>query len=120
MSSPDARTLCVHLSRVLEGRSTLAKLRPGHELGMLGLEFHTRRRNRVNCVVAAATEDAVTLRVLQSYGNCPKYIQKRAVTVDPTRQGYALRRAAGGSVSCQGPLHAAQRQAVRDVGACVN
>jgi len=53
-------------------------LRSGAVVGGLGIEFHSRRRNRVNGKLiidpAAAGFD---LRVDQSFGNCAKYIQAR-------------------------------------------
>lgn len=46
-------------------------------VGMLGLEFHTRRRNRVNGRVAALDAAGFAVKVEQSFGNCPQYIQVR-------------------------------------------
>ena len=52
-------------------------------LGLLGLEPHTRRRNRMNGSVVALDGDGFTVEVDQSFGNCPKYIQARTPrTVD--------------------------------------
>ena len=50
---------------------------PGKRLGMLGMESHTRRRNRLNARIDAVdpATNTLTLTVLQSFGNCPKYIQ---------------------------------------------
>jgi predicted pyridoxine 5'-phosphate oxidase superfamily flavin-nucleotide-binding protein len=53
-------------------------LREGAPLGLLGLEPHTRRRNRMNGHVVAAGTGSFTVRVAQSFGNCPQYIQARA------------------------------------------
>jgi len=55
-------------------------LRDGVPIGGLGIELSTRRRNRVNgriedCVVG----EGFSIRVQQSFGNCPKYIQARNV-----------------------------------------
>ena len=73
------------------GRSTLsiqarlvAALRArgaGAPVGLLGLEPHTRRRNRMNGRLAAMSEGGLEVAVVQSFGNCPKYIQAR----DPLR-----------------------------------
>src|SRR5438132_2495804 len=46
-------------------------------LGLLGLEPQTRRRNRMNGTLVAIDADAFTVRVDQSFGNCPQYIQAR-------------------------------------------
>jgi predicted pyridoxine 5'-phosphate oxidase superfamily flavin-nucleotide-binding protein len=53
-------------------------LRDGASIGGLGIELSTRRRNRINgriesCVVG----EGFSIRVQQSFGNCPKYIQAR-------------------------------------------
>lgn len=49
----------------------------GAPIGMLGLEFTTRRRNRVNGRVVALDATGFAVAVEQSYGNCPQYIQVR-------------------------------------------
>lgn len=50
----------------------------GAPIGALGIELATRRRNRLNgrienCIVG----ERFSIRVHQSFGNCPKYIQAR-------------------------------------------
>jgi hypothetical protein len=52
-------------------------LRPGAPLGMLGIQAHTRRRNRLNGRVASRDARGFSLEVTQSFGNCPKYIHPR-------------------------------------------
>ena len=47
----------------------------GQQVGLLGMELHSRRRNRVNCVIEHAEGQALRLKVGHSFGNCPKYIQ---------------------------------------------
>lgn len=54
-----------------------AVFKPGVRLGFLGIDFATRRRNRLNAIVDGIADGTLHLRVLQSYGNCPKYIQAR-------------------------------------------
>ena len=49
----------------------------GTDLGALGLEFQSRRRNRVNGKVSRRNPDGFQIQVAQSFGNCPKYIQAR-------------------------------------------
>ena len=76
VSTPDASQLQV---QALPGASDpLARtLALGAALGVLGIEPHTRRRNRVNGTVSAVQRTGFTLQVTQSFGNCPKYIQAR-------------------------------------------
>jgi predicted pyridoxine 5'-phosphate oxidase superfamily flavin-nucleotide-binding protein len=52
-------------------------LRVGAPIGLLGIEPHTRRRNRMNGHVVALDAAGFTVAVEQSFGNCPKYIQAR-------------------------------------------
>lgn len=49
----------------------------GQAVGVLGIELHTRRRNRMNGRVASRDGDGFTISVDQSFGNCPQYIQGR-------------------------------------------
>ncbi len=49
----------------------------GADIGALGLEFQSRRRNRVNGRVSRRSPDGFQIQVAQSFGNCPKYIQAR-------------------------------------------
>ncbi len=55
-----------------------ANLEAGTRLGILGLEWPTRRRNRMNGRVLARDGKGFTVGVEQSFGNCPKYIQARS------------------------------------------
>lgn len=59
-----------------------ANLQAGRPLGLLGIQPHTRRRNRMNGSVAALDAGGFTVTVGQSFGNCPKYIQAREPLYD--------------------------------------
>ena len=48
----------------------------GGEVGLLGLDFTTRRRNRANGRLVAVN-DGLTVAIAQSFGNCAQYIQTR-------------------------------------------
>jgi len=61
----------------LSGDPLALNLLAGVPLGMLGIEPHTRRRNRMNGTVTQLDEDGFTIEVDQSFGNCPQYIQAR-------------------------------------------
>lgn len=54
-----------------------AQLGAGAAIGLLGIELHTRRRNRINGHIGAMTASGFSVTVDQSYGNCPQYIQLR-------------------------------------------
>jgi len=49
----------------------------GDPIGLLGLEPHTRRRNRLNGTVTQLDAQHISVEVDQSFGNCPQYIQAR-------------------------------------------
>ncbi|RYE35217.1 MAG: pyridoxamine 5'-phosphate oxidase [Hyphomicrobiales bacterium] len=51
--------------------------RPGSPIGLLGLEFETRRRNRANGRIVGVDANGFTVDIAQSFGNCAKYIQVR-------------------------------------------
>lgn len=74
--SPDPRRLAVR-ARPAAHDPLAAALAAGAPLGLLGLEAHTRRRNRLNGRVASVDGGGFLVDVLQSFGNCPKYIQAR-------------------------------------------
>ena len=76
VSSPDARTLHVQ-ARPAEDDPVAPWLSEGAAVGLLGLEPHTRRRNRANGRVSATRDSGFEVEVLQSFGNCPKYIHAR-------------------------------------------
>jgi ferredoxin-NADP reductase/predicted pyridoxine 5'-phosphate oxidase superfamily flavin-nucleotide-binding protein len=47
------------------------------DLGLLGIDLATRRRNRVNGTISATHPGGFTLDVGQTFGNCPQYISER-------------------------------------------
>jgi predicted pyridoxine 5'-phosphate oxidase superfamily flavin-nucleotide-binding protein len=49
----------------------------GARIGVVGLQFHTRRRNRLNGRIVSRDGGGFVVGVDQSFGNCPKYIQTR-------------------------------------------
>ncbi|MBR1203327.1 MULTISPECIES: pyridoxamine 5'-phosphate oxidase family protein [unclassified Bradyrhizobium] len=49
----------------------------GDAIGLLGIELHTRRRNRANGLLRASSGKVLSFELDQSFGNCPQYIQLR-------------------------------------------
>jgi predicted pyridoxine 5'-phosphate oxidase superfamily flavin-nucleotide-binding protein len=87
--SPDPQTLRFD-ALPLDGDPLGQRLVPGAPLGVLGIQPHTRRRNRANGRVLGRDAAGFTLRVEQSFGNCPKYIRPReAVYVGSAWRGGA-------------------------------
>ncbi|MBV9344691.1 MAG: pyridoxamine 5'-phosphate oxidase family protein [Gammaproteobacteria bacterium] len=83
-SATDAHTLRIR-SRPSAGDALLDNLSVGAPVAVLGLQPHTRRRNRANGLVSELDERGFTVRVAQSFGNCPKYIQAREATYCSSR-----------------------------------
>lgn len=48
-----------------------------HHIGMLVIELGSRRRLRINGIIDQIASEQLRLNVLESYPNCPKYIQRR-------------------------------------------
>ena len=98
----DPRKLEVR-ARPIYGDPLQKALVDGAHIGALGLDFETRRRNRVNGKIGRPRENAFEIRVMQSFGNCPQYIQAREYSLGDeienigerksVRRGTALNRA---------------------------
>lgn len=76
ISSPSPHLLDIDAPRD-PGDPASDGLQDGGAIGLLGIELHTRRRNRVNGILRASAGDALRFEVDQSFGNCPQYIQLR-------------------------------------------
>ncbi|MBA3743088.1 MAG: pyridoxamine 5'-phosphate oxidase family protein [Sporichthya sp.] len=75
----------------------------GQPVGLLAIEFATRRRFRLNGTLTGVGDD---LEIELAYGNCPKYIHPRKLTVSD----------AAGTVAAPGPsttLSAGQVELIR-------
>jgi predicted pyridoxine 5'-phosphate oxidase superfamily flavin-nucleotide-binding protein len=64
-------------------------------VGMIVVEFASRRRVRINGILAQVAAAGFALGVEQAYGNCPQYIQQRVLGFRPVdraeiRRGPAL------------------------------
>ena len=80
--SPDPTTLRIEaLPR--GGDPALPGLTSNGEIGLLGLDFTNRRRNRVNGR-STAIDGGLTVHVGQSFGNCAQYIQTRTPSPRPS------------------------------------
>lgn len=86
VTSPDPTRLSIAASPS-PGDPAFEGFRPGVPIGLLGLEFETRRRNRANGRIEAVGSDGFTVSVTQSFGNCAKYIQARSRAQDGSDLG---------------------------------
>lgn len=76
-ASPDPRSLTID-GGLAAGDALEGSLLPGADVGVLGIELATRRRNRVNGRLAGG-EGPFRLLVRQSFGNCPQHIHPRSL-----------------------------------------
>jgi ferredoxin-NADP reductase/predicted pyridoxine 5'-phosphate oxidase superfamily flavin-nucleotide-binding protein len=76
LSATDEYTLHVSVRRD-ESDPATEGLAAGRPIGILGIELHTRRRNRMNGVIKCQDGAGFDISVVQSYGNCPRYIRLR-------------------------------------------
>jgi predicted pyridoxine 5'-phosphate oxidase superfamily flavin-nucleotide-binding protein len=74
--SPAPRTLRVDALPSADDPAA-AGFSAGNRIGLLGLDFSTRRRNRANGVVDATDHRGLSIAIEQSFGNCAQYIQTR-------------------------------------------
>jgi len=90
VQSPDPTTL--HIAAQPDAGDPAAEaLVQDREIGILGIDFSTRRRNRANGRIKRREVDGITVAISQSFGNCPQYIQRRTVA--------SARRKSAGAVS---------------------
>ena len=79
VTSPDPQQLLLAVQPDAQDPAA-SGLQAGQAVGLLGIELHTRRRNRINGVIQQVSADGLAVAVEHSYGNCPKYIQARSYT----------------------------------------
>lgn len=79
VNSPDPRQLLI-TAHPADDDPAMPGLAAGGAIGLLGIELHTRRRNRINGQIAQAADGSLTVQVEQAFGNCPQYIQLREYT----------------------------------------
>ncbi len=75
--SPDPRTLTVAGRRDPNDPADVG-MNDGDAVGLLGIELHSRRRNRVNGRIRRDSDLGFSVGVEHAFGNCPQYIQLRS------------------------------------------
>lgn len=85
VTTPDARTVTLEHDLPI-GNCVASGLSVGASVGILGIQLHTRRRNRVNGRVTSVSERTLTISVEHAFGNCPKYIQLKDTTSIPRQR----------------------------------
>ncbi|MDA7966715.1 pyridoxamine 5'-phosphate oxidase family protein [Ruegeria sp.] len=75
VQSPDARTLAIDTT--IDPHDPLAEtLGDGADIGVIGIELATRRRNRLSGRTRR-TDSGLAIDIRQTFGNCPQYINER-------------------------------------------
>lgn len=88
VTSPDPATLRIAALPRADDPAA-AGFAAGADIGLVGIDLTTRRRNRVNGRIVAI-DDGITVGVTQSFGNCPQYIQVRVPLPHPVAATVAL------------------------------
>jgi uncharacterized protein len=91
------------------GDPAATALVPDRDVAILGIDFSTRRRNRVNGRILSRNAHGIDVAVDQSFGNCPQYIQLRNLAGDPRAETAA---AASAAVESFGPLDEAAQASI--------
>jgi uncharacterized protein len=76
----------------------LEGVRVDDALAALFIEFSTRRRLRVNGILAEAAGSGLLIDIAEAFANCPKYIQRRELdtpTANPEPAATSIRRGQG-------------------------
>lgn len=90
------REICVEGARITLAPDELrTHLAADARIGMLFFEPATRRRLRVNGLARLTETGGLEVQVLQSFPNCPKYIQRRALVARASNPGKAAKTTRG-------------------------
>lgn len=77
VTAPDNKTLSI-TALPTQGDALHGAIHPKSDIGILGIELATRRRNRINGRAGRVTPTGFDFHVDQTFGNCPQYIRERA------------------------------------------
>ncbi len=83
--SPDSTHLNI-AAKPIAGDPLSNNLESGAPVGVVGVELNTRRRNRLSAEVENSDADGFSLKVRQSFGNCPQYIQAREIAAHTSNE----------------------------------
>jgi predicted pyridoxine 5'-phosphate oxidase superfamily flavin-nucleotide-binding protein len=72
----------LEINTPLPSADPLHGLSGGQSVGLIAINFITRRRVRINGFLTSTEADRLTIDIDQAYGNCPRYIQQRRIDVD--------------------------------------
>ncbi|GAB5480650.1 MAG: hypothetical protein Pars92KO_04070 [Parasphingorhabdus sp.] len=75
VTSPDERTLAL-ATEISPADPLASAINGGTDIGMLGIELATRRRNRLSGFIHPDGK-GLAIDIRQTFGNCPQYIRER-------------------------------------------
>ncbi len=83
MQVEDDRTITFDLSHMMANPKDpfWKNIEGNQQVGMLAIELSSRRRLRINGRITRPSDSVLQLHVEESYPNCPKYIQRRLLTI---------------------------------------
>jgi uncharacterized protein len=82
LATPNEYTLQANFKRDERDPSQRGIL-PDQPIAVLGIDPATRRRNRANGSVLRSDDRGMVIHVRQSFGNCPQYITRRTLALEP-------------------------------------
>jgi hypothetical protein len=108
--SPDSLTL--HIAALPDrGDPAADALEPDRDIGLLGIDLSTRRRNRANGRIVTRDANGMRVAVSQSFGNCPQYIQLRVIASPAAGAAQTASTPAESFIHLDGPARAAVERA---------
>lgn len=82
IDAPDAHTLKID-TQLINGDPLQDVLSEGVDVGLLGIEYRSRTRSRLNGKVTGIDGQSITIMIDHAFGNCPQYIQSRSYELLP-------------------------------------
>ncbi len=81
----------LEINTPLPSADPLHGLSRGQLVGVIAINFITRRRVRINGFLTSTEAGRLTINIDQAYGNCPQYIQQRRIHIDGSNDNPAQR-----------------------------
>ncbi len=91
VSVPDANTLIIN-TKLIHGDPMHEALSVGVDVGLLGIDYRSRSRSRVNGKVSSIDSQSIAVHIERAYGNCPQYIQSRSYELLPSIESIGAER----------------------------
>ncbi|MCW8930537.1 MAG: pyridoxamine 5'-phosphate oxidase family protein [Gammaproteobacteria bacterium] len=78
LNSPERNILHIN-SKIICQDPLQDSIKIGAQLGLLGIELSSKRRNRLNGRIYEVKPNGFSIKVDHAFGNCPQYIQERSI-----------------------------------------